>query len=83
MNEFSMGELTLQLRRVYPSLFASKLVGVQPMRASVGLAHALKFKYDRTDIFSRLYDAFYADEIGDIVEESILTGKNNERLYTL
>ncbi len=37
-------------RRVFPSLFAHKLVGVQPMAAPVGIAFAMRNKYvDPTD----------------------------------
>jgi hypothetical protein len=34
------------VRRTFPSLFANKIVGVQPMLAPVGLAYAMRFMYN-------------------------------------
>jgi hypothetical protein len=34
------------VRRVFPTLIASDIVDVQPMSGPVGLAFALKYKYD-------------------------------------
>jgi hypothetical protein len=40
--ELSFGSSISLSRRVYPQLFADKLVGVQPMSAPVGLAYAVR-----------------------------------------
>lgn len=38
------------IRRVFPELIANELVGVQAMSGPVGLAYALRFKYDGTQL---------------------------------
>lgn len=37
------------VRRVFPDLFAHKVVGVQPMTSPVGLAYAMRFAINDAD----------------------------------
>lgn len=59
------------LRRTFPQLLAHNLVGVQPMNGPVGLAFAMRYKYDR---YGKGFRASQNDELGYNVIDSAFTG---------
>lgn len=59
------------LRRTFPALLAHNLVGVQPMNGPVGLAFAMRYKYDK---YGKGFRATTGDEIGYNVIDSAFTG---------
>jgi len=59
------------LRRTFPQLLAHNLVGVQPMNGPVGLAFALRYKYDRN---GKGFRASQGDELGYNVIDPAFTG---------
>ena len=44
------------IRRTFPELITNEIVGVQPMSGPVGLAFALRYKYDANSLGSNGYD---------------------------
>jgi hypothetical protein len=44
------------IRRTFPELISNEIVGVQPMSGPVGLAFALRYKYDTTGLGAGGYD---------------------------
>lgn len=59
------------LRRAFPQLLAHNLVGVQPMSGPVGLAFAMRYKYDRA---GKGFRASAGDELGYNLIDSAFTG---------
>lgn len=71
-NDYRMPQIVMPLlRRTFPQLLAHNLVGVQPMSGPVGLAFAMRYKYDK---YGKGFRASAGDEIGFNVIDSAFTG---------
>lgn len=71
-NDYRMPHIVMPLlRRTFPGLLAHNLVGVQPMRGPVGLAFAMRYKYDQQ---GKGFTAQPGDELGYNVIDSAFTG---------
>jgi len=60
-------------RRVFPSLFANKLVGVQPMSAPSGLAYAMRQAYNLIDVLLEALENINMD----ISRQELLDGEDD------
>ncbi len=71
-NDYRMPHIVMPLlRRTFPALLAHNLVGVQPMNGPVGLAFAMRYKYDK---YGKGYKVSTGDELGYNVIDAAFTG---------
>ena len=71
-NDYRMPHIVMPLlRRTFPGLLAHNLVGVQPMNGPVGLAFAMRYKYDQQ---GKGFTAQPGDELGYNKIDSAFTG---------
>lgn len=66
------------IRRTFPELITNEIVGVQPMSGPVGLAFALRYKYDDAALG---YGSTYQDGNSSAASQAWWSGNTNEMGY--
>ena len=70
------------IKKVYPRLIASQLVGVQPLSQPASLIYHLRYRYARSVSFDNVYYAIVAIKRGELILSKNIETPNVECVLT-